>query len=120
MGEDFAKKTGEELGKKAGDTIWDNAKRVYGMVREKFGSNPKTAQVMQSIEARPTDQEAQAAVQLNLKDLMSADENFKNELTAIVKEIAESDVANTFFDTTILGDVQKYIQIGNVYGDVNL
>ena len=119
-GEDFAKKTGEELGKKAGASIWVNAKRAFGIVREKLRYDPVASQTLQSLETLPKNQEAQAAIKLKLKELMYSDEDLTNELTAIVTEIAESHEAGAFFDTAILGDVKKFIQIGSVYGDVNL
>lgn len=118
IGEEFAKKIGEEIGSKTGETAWSKAKLLCEKVKAKF-SKPETAKVMSAIEKAPDDTDTQAAMRFHLKDMMTADETFARELADILKQASDAG-ADTIFHTTIFGDVQKLVQMGNVYGDVRI
>lgn len=117
LGEELAKKTGEEIGEKAGETAWDKARQLYETVKAKFSSKPSSANVIKALEESPDDEETQAAVRFQLKEEMASDERFAKELANILKEASEAG-ADTIFQTTIMGNVQRLVQMGNVYGDV--
>jgi len=119
IGEEFAKKIGEEIGSKTGETAWSKAKLLCERVKAKFSSKPETAKVMSALEKAPDDTDTQAAVRFHLKDMMVADESFGKELAEILKQASDAG-ADTIFHTTIFGDVQKLVQMGNVYGDVRI
>jgi hypothetical protein len=119
MGEEFAKKIGEEIGSKTGETAWSKAKLLCEKVKAKFSAKPETAKVMSALEKAPDDADTQAAVRFHLKDMMTADESFAKELAVILKQASDAG-ADTIFHTTIFGDVQKLVQMGNVYGDVRI
>lgn len=117
--EEMAKKAGEEVGAKAGETAWIKAKQLYETVKAKFTSKPDASKVINALEKKPDDEDTQAAVRFHLKDLMASDESFARELATLLKEAAEAG-ADTVFQTTIFGNVQKLVQMGNVYGDVKI
>jgi len=71
------------------------------------------------LEKSPDDGDTQATVRFQLKDTMATDESFTLELANILKEASEAGV-DTIFHTTILGDVQNLVQMGNVYGNVKI
>jgi hypothetical protein len=119
IGEGFAKKTGEELGKQAGGNAWHKAKQLYQVTKAKFSTKSETREVMDALEKSPSDDDTQAVMRFHLKGIMASDENFAKELAYLLKEASEAG-ADTVFQTTILGDVQKLVQMGNVYGNVNI
>ena len=119
FGEGLAKKAGEEIGSKSGETAWGKTKRLYETVKAKLSTKPDTAKAINALEKSPDDGDTQAAVRFQLKDIMATDESFAHELASILKEASEAG-ADTVFHTTILGDVQKLVQMGNVFGDVKI
>jgi len=50
---------------------------------------------------------------------METDSDFAKELANLLRETSEAG-ADTIFHTTINGNVQKLVQMGNVYGDVRI
>ncbi len=119
LGEELAKKAGEEIGAQAGKTAWGKAKQLYETIKAKFSPKLDTAKLVSALEKSPDDGDTQAAVRFQLKEMMASDESFAKELANILKEASEAG-ADTIFQTTIMGDVQKLVQIGNVYGDVKI
>lgn len=119
LGEELTKKTGEEIGAKAGEAAWGKAKQLYEIIKAKFFPKPDTAKVINALEKSPNDEDTQAAVRFHLKEMMTSDESFAKELASLLKEASDAG-ADTIFQTTIMGNVQKLVQMGNVYGDVNI
>jgi len=115
VGENLAK----EIGSKAGETAWDKAKQLYEKVKSKFTVKPDTAKVISALEKSPNDSDTQAAVRFHLKEMMETDSDFAKELANLLRETSEAG-ADTIFHTTINGNVQKLVQMGNVYGDVRI
>lgn len=119
VGEGLAKQVGEEIGKGAGGVAWNRAKNLYETVRAKFSTKPSAAEALDDLAKSPDDEDVQASVRTQLKKIMSADEAFSKELANILKAAADAG-ADTVFHTNIYGDVQKLVQMGTVYGDVNI
>jgi hypothetical protein len=119
FGEGLAKKAGEEIGSKSGETAISKAKLLYETIKAKFSAKPDMAKTINAFEKSPDDGDTQATVRFQLKDTMATDESFALELANILKEASEAG-ADTIFHTTILGDVQNLVQMGNVYGDVKI
>ena len=118
LGEELAKKAGGEIGAKVGETALDKAKQLYEIVKAKFAPKPDAAKVISALEKSPNDEDTQAAVRFHLKEMMASDESFAKELANLLKEASEAG-ADTIFQTTITGSVQKLSQMG-VYGDVKI
>ena len=119
LGEGFAKKAGEEIGVKAGGTALSKAKQLYETVKAKFSPNPDTAKIIKALEKTPDDADVQAATRFQLKEMMVTDEALAKDLAIILKEATDAG-ADAIFQTTIYGNVKKLVQMGNVYGDVNI
>ena len=119
LGTEFAKKSGEEIGTKAREAAWNKAKKLHNTIKARFSPKPETAKVIGAFEKSPDDKDTQAVVRFHLKEIMASDESFTRELADILKEASDAG-ADTVFQTTILGDVQKLVQMGNVYGDVKI
>lgn len=119
IGKEFVKGIGQEIGNKTGETAWNKAKHLYEFIKSKVISKPDAKKVIEALEKSPNDADTQAAVRFQLKEWMMTDETFAKELNEIVKNVSDAK-PDTVFNTTILGNVKKYVQIGNVEGDVNL
>ena len=119
LGEELVKKAGEQIGSKTGETAWSKAKNLYEIVKAKFSSRPETAKALNALEKSPDDGDTQAMVRFHLKDVMALDRSFAQELANVLKEASDAG-ADSVFHTTIYGDVQKLVQMGNVYGDVTI
>lgn len=119
VAEGIAKKSGEEIGKAAGEAAWSKAKQLYNAVRAKFASKPDAKEVLDKLEKSPNDKECQTEVENQLTEIMSSDKAFAEEIIVFLEE-ADSAGADTIFNTNIHGKVQKVVQIGVVKGDVNI
>lgn len=115
--EEIAKGAGEEIGTSAGSRAWDKVEQLYEAIKARFFMAPETAEVIASFERSPDDSGAQAALRFHLEKMMATDEQFARTLVNGIRTASEAG-ADTLFQTTIWGDVQKLIQMGNVYGDV--
>lgn len=118
VGENLAKKAGEQIGSKLGETAWVKAKQLFEIVKMRFTSNSDTAKVINALEKSPNDNETQLAVQFHLKQMLETDKDFAKKLAGLLKEISEVG-ADTIFQTNISGNVQKLVQMGDVYGNIN-
>lgn len=119
VGEVLAKKAGEEVGKRAGGAAWDKAKQLYETVKAKFATKPSAAESLDKLAKSPENSDVQSSVKTQLENTMSSDESFARELANILKQAADAGV-DTMFHTTIQGDIQKLVQIGVVYGNIEL
>lgn len=119
VSEGFAKKAGEELGEKSGELAWTRAKQLHQLVKSKFSAESSGEKAISALEKVPNDADTQAAVRFQLKDMMEVDEEFARQIATILKE-ADRAGADTVFNTNIHGNVEKLVQMRDVYGDVNL
>ena len=117
VGEGIAKKAGEEIGGKAGGVAWSKAKQLHDTVKAKLSSKPDVAKVIEMLEKTPNDEDTQAAIRFHIKEAIGSDEKFGKELAAILKDATDAGADNVF-QTNVAGNVQKLVQMGNVYGDV--
>jgi hypothetical protein len=117
--EGISKKAGEEIGSKTGNLAWEKANQLYDTIKTKFSSSPEATKIVNALEKDPDDSDTQAALRFQIKDMLAKDENFAKELAFLLKEASEAG-ADTVFQTTIMGNVQKLVQMGNVYGDVKI
>lgn len=117
--EGISKKAGEEIGSKTGNLAWEKAKQLHETIMTKSSSTPEVTKIVNALEKNPDDSDTQAALRFQIKDMLAKDEHFAKELALILKEASEAG-ADTVFQTTIMGNVQKLVQMGNVYGDVKI
>jgi DNA-binding ferritin-like protein len=114
----ITKRLGERLGEASGNRAVKKADDLADAIKAKFDANNKI-EVLDDLAKAPDDKDIQASVRHQLKRIMSNDEEFAHELAKILKKASEAG-ADTTFHTTIYGDVQKLVQMGNVYGDVEI
>ena len=117
----LAKKTGETLGDKAGQKAWEMVTKLYSSVKTKFSNKSETQVIITEFEKAPENMMIQSDFQNHLQTYMETDEEFAKQIVQELKLAAEAG-AGTIFNTTILGNVTKLVQMGDVSvsGDFNI
>ena len=112
-------KGGEDIGKAAGEVALKKAKALYNTIRNKFEGECNAEQTLAKLAKTPTNRKQQSEIKRLLTEAISSDEKFAGQLANLLKEAAEAGVDNVF-NTNIHGDVQKFVQIGIVRGNVHI
>jgi hypothetical protein len=112
----YLKKAGEEVGKQVGQEAWNKAKELYQAVREKFSGKKEAEQSLDSLKDRPDDPQSKVAVELKLNDELRADREFAVRVINIL-EAADKARAEEAFGITIHGNVEKLVNVRDIYGD---
>lgn len=86
-------KAAEEAGKKLGEAAWGRAKALWGKLRPKVESRPAAREAVQDLAAAPEDADAQAALRLQLKKLLTEDPALAAEITRLWQEAQAAGVA---------------------------
>ena len=109
-------KAAEEVGKKLGGDAWDRAKGLWGKLRPKVEARPAAQEAVTDAATEPQNEDAQAALRLQLRKLLAEDEGLAREIgqqwaaaqTAGVTIIASGDRAvaaqNITGSTVVTGD----------------
>lgn len=80
VGEGAAKK----LGEKFSETGWDSAQKIWNKLRPKVQANPTAQKAIQKVIARPDDTRAQAALEMEIEDVLQDNPALSNELQTLV------------------------------------
>lgn len=97
---------------------WKITKELYSFIKTKFIDKKTAIEALNNLEKYPDNSDIQADV-CNYIIKMMDDEAFAKKLIVFLRDATNAD-ADTVFNTNISGGVQKLIQMGNVYGDVNI
>jgi hypothetical protein len=73
----------EEVGKQLGADAWRRASVLWGKLRTKMEANPAAQEAAQDVANAPEDADAQAALRLQLRKLLSGDEILAAEMTRL-------------------------------------
>ncbi|MBX3037420.1 MAG: hypothetical protein KF758_10980 [Anaerolineales bacterium] len=119
IGKEMATGLSQEFGSKAGEAAWDTTKRLYESVKARFSLQPDTKKILDAVEKDPDDDDLKATIRFHLKEIMKSDDAFTKEIASLLKTASENG-ADTVFNTNISGNVNKLVQMGNVYGDVKI
>jgi len=82
-GQEAAKK----LGEKAGEQSLDHAKALWEKLRPKVEARPAALEAAQDTAAHPDDEDALAALRLQLKKLLAEDESLAKELARLLEQV---------------------------------
>ena len=105
--------TGEELIKSVGQAAGEHAAALLKAISRKFKGRPTAEEAMADLVKTPDDQDAQAALRLQLKKLLEADEAFAHELRQLLDAASKAAAGG---ETKVNVDGERSIGIG---GDVN-
>jgi len=107
-GQEAAKKFGE----KAGEQSLDHAKALWEKLRPKVEARPAALEAATDVAANPKDEEALAALRLQLKKLLAEDDSLAQELARLVAQARPA-------GQTVTASGSRSVAIGgNVSGSV--
>lgn len=105
-------KAAEEAGKKLGSDAWDKAKALWGKLRPKVEAKPAAQEAVKDAAAAPQDEDAQAALRLQLRKILADDQVLAAEVARLWEEAKAAGVT-----VTALGDRSVAVG-GGVSGSV--
>ena len=73
-------KAAEEAGKELGGDAWDRAKGLWSRLRPQIEAKPAAQEAVTDAAAAPHDEDAQAALRLQLKKLLTENEELAREI----------------------------------------
>lgn len=104
-------KAAEEAGKKLGGDAWERAKGLWGKFRPKVEARPAAREAMADVAAEPQNEDAQAALRLQLRKLLAEDE----ELAA---EIGQQWAAAQVAGVTIIASGDRAVAAQSITGSI--
>ena len=102
-------KAAEEAGKKVGGDAWERAKTLWSKLRPKVEAKPTAQEAVKDAAAAPQDEDAQAALRLQLKKILAEDETLAAEVAHLWEEAEAASV-------TVIASGERPVAIG---GDVS-
>ncbi len=85
-------KAAEEASKKLGVDALESAKGLWGKLRPKVEAKPAALEAVTDVVAAPKDEDAQAALRLQLKKILAEDEKLADEVSRMWQEAKASNV----------------------------
>ena len=76
----------EEAGKQLGVDAWEKAKALWSKLRPKVEAKPAMQEAAQNVAETPDDEDAQAALRLQLKKLLREDASLAAEVARLVED----------------------------------
>ncbi|WP_239342425.1 hypothetical protein [Frankia sp. CiP3] len=115
----LAKSALESAGGQVGESVWRVLTRLGDIVQRQCQEGSDDEETLSRALAAPEDPAAVERLAHLVQEIMESDPEFRN----LVAELAEVPLsAHPVFKTTVLsgGSVEKLVNVGNVYGDVQL
>jgi hypothetical protein len=94
-----------EAGKKFTAAAWEKAHTLWGRLKPKVEAKPAAHEAAQDVAQNPADADALAALRLQMKKLLEADENLKKEIAALWQEAEAAGV-------TVVASGERAVAIG--------
>jgi hypothetical protein len=92
----YLAQAGKEFAKEIGKMSVEKIGALYQVIKAHFQSRPAAVEALTDMEETPDDEDAQAALLLQLKKQMEADPAFADTLRQLVEEIGQDEQAATF------------------------
>jgi hypothetical protein len=73
-------KAAEEAGKKLGGNAWEEVKKLWTKLGPKFEAKPAALEAVHEVASAPDDADAQAALRLQLRKLLTEDQNLARKI----------------------------------------
>ena len=112
-------KAGEKMAEKIGETLPENAGKLWTALTGKFKGKPAAEDAAQDLAKNPADEDAQVVFRVQLKKALAEDPEFLAALGALVKKAEDESVKNSAVASghgvavNVGGNVQGNIVIGS-------
>jgi hypothetical protein len=113
------KKTGEELGAKVGESIWETSKQAYNSVKAHLSQKPNAIEVLQVTERQSENPKVTEELKTQIIIAMLEDKRFASEMAKLLNKAEESG-GDTFFFNKFIGNSGKFAQLRDNYGNINI
>jgi hypothetical protein len=101
------------------ETAKSSAKELFNFIKGKTSGSDTEKEKTQKLEKFPDDKSTQIEFQKMLEARMKADNDFAQELLKRLEVLAQNEKEATF-KNVITGNVEKIVQINNLFGDIEL
>lgn len=91
-GKDLTEEAGKKLAEQFGGGLWENVKGLWAKLGPKVEAKPATQEAVQDVAAQPEDEDAKAALRMQLKKLFTEDEELAGEVLKIFEEARKGGV----------------------------
>ncbi len=78
--------SGEELAQALGQSAGKHVAALFNAITHKFKGHPAAAEAVDDLAKAPQDEDAQAALRLQLKKALEADESFRQEVRTLLEQ----------------------------------
>ncbi len=102
-------KAAEEAGKELGGDAWERAKGLWSRLRPQIEAKPSAQEAVTDAAAAPHDEDAQAALRLQLKKLLAESEE-------LAREIGQQWAAAQAAGVTIIASGERSVAAQNITG----
>jgi hypothetical protein len=119
-GANFTEEAGKKLGEQLGGGVWEKVKGLWAKLQPKVEAKPATKEAVQEVAAQPDDEDAKAALRMQLKKLFTEDQTLADEVLKIFEEARRGGInvaaigdrsfaagGDVTSSTVITGDVNK-------------
>ena len=103
-------KAAEEMGENLGSEAWEKAKVLWSKLRPKVEAKPAAQEAAQDVATNPKDEDALAALRLQLKKLLAEDKSLAEEVARLWEEIRATGV-------TVIASGDRSVAIGGGVND---
>lgn len=110
VGEGFAEETGRAAAAKIGP--------LYKALKARFQNKPAAQEALEDLESNPMDEDAQTALNLQLKKQMKADSELAETVRKLLEEIDQDKETTSFLTQVYGGEVGQIINAKHI-GTIN-
>lgn len=101
------------------ETAKSSVKELFNFIKGKTSGSDTEKEKTQKLEKLPDDKSTQMEFQKILEAKMRADNDFAQELLKRLEALAQNEKEATF-KNVITGNVEKLVQINNLFGNIEL
>ncbi len=86
----------KEAGKKLGSAVWEKCVKIWELLRPKVGTSPTATKALERIDETPEREEVQAALKLELEDILKAEPQLLAQLAELLRAAGDTHAYHAF------------------------
>jgi len=115
----YLAEAGKEFAKEAGKAALGKIGAFYDFLKQRFQDHPTAKGALDDLKANPDDEDAQAALRVQIKKLVNADPAMVKTIQQMLGEMKQDKESVSFLTQVYGGNIDKIINIGTA-GTVNI
>lgn len=105
---------GQEFAKEAGKVAAGKIDALYNSLKNRFKKKSSGKEALSDLEANPDNEDAKAALRLQLVKQLTADKEFESSLRKLVEEIGQDQASQSFLTNVYGGEVGQIINASHI------